>query len=142
MILLDTNVLVAVAIADHLHYHESAALLDRMDRPAIAAHSLLEFVSTVTRTSRYGWDGVVVAQQLMHFRDTMDVLQMTESQTTAAAIAFAKRGFRGSLIYDFLIGQHAVTAGLPTIATWNVKHFAPLFPALCIATPAELLETL
>lgn len=140
--LLDTNVLVAAAIPTHAHHADSHALIEAAPSPSIAGHSLIEFVSTVTRLGRYEWSGEAAAQQVHKFASFMRVVALVPQDITSLASHFARAGGRGPLIYDYFIGRHAEVHELGTIVTWNAKDFRPLFPRLGIFTPSQYLETL
>jgi predicted nucleic acid-binding protein len=138
LILLDTNVLVAAAVPSHVHHELSNAVVIGTDRPSVAAHSLAEFVSTVTRAGLFEWTAVAAARQVRLFGGAMNIRALDADQMLGAIERFAGDNRRGPLIYDFLIGQHAVVHNIPTIVTWNVRHMVPLFPQLRVITPSDV----
>lgn len=66
---------------------------------------------------------------------------LTADETMSAIGEFAKLGGRGARLYDYLIGHIGILERVDALVTWNVGHFAPLFPSLRIATPEQLLES-
>lgn len=140
--LLDTNVLIAAAEPKHPDHAASLRALAAVPKPVTAVHCLTEFVSTVTRASGYCWPPAATLRQLELFEAALQLVMLNDRQTLDALRPFVSAGRRGPLIYDWLIGQHAIAFGIPTIMTWNARHFVPLFPTLKIVTPAQYLETL
>lgn len=143
--LIDSNVLVAAAGSRHQHFEASAALIGQAaaDSYATARHCLAEFYNVTT--GRYIPEADPLPpegawESLEAFTDVLEVLELNGSQHLEAIRRFAALGGRGARVYDFLIGQVAVVNAIPLVVTWNVKHFAPLFPQLRVATPAVLLK--
>lgn len=139
MILLDTNVLVAATLGGHPHHRESIELVGRLDSRSalIAAHSLAEAFSGLTRPKPYGWSGEEATAMIDSLAKRFTIVTLDAAQTLAALRRFAPIG-RGPLFYDFLIGSTGEAFGADTVATWNIRDFVPLFPHLRVATPAEL----
>lgn len=144
MILIDSNVIIAATDLGHLHHQPSQALLRRRPAPIlIATHALTEAYNHLSRLRKDGpsIDTGVAAVSLQSLAATAKCRALTHHESLAAVQRFAALGGRGARLYDYLIGAVAVLEGADTIATWNVRHFAPLFPALRIATPEQLLES-
>lgn len=146
--LIDSNVLVAASTSGHQHHEGSSKLLLEGGKPgeyATAGHCLAEFYSTVTRPVGRGGSAMAPGRAydaLMAYRMNIEVLVLSLDEQLNAIRRFATRGGTGPLIYDLLIGEVATVFGISTIVTWNVRHFAPLFPALRVCTPADFdLET-
>jgi predicted nucleic acid-binding protein len=143
--LLDSNVLIAVADDEHTHYGPSVALFESSTpkRFAVSAHSLAETYSTLTRRragAGFGWppaDARIVVESIA--ADTV-LLGLTPGQTLETVYAYAQSGGVGPRLYDRLIGEAAVRAGLRRIVTWNAKHMRGLFPSLDVLTPEEFLS--
>ena len=143
-ILVDSNVVVAAYYRDHIHHAFSDRLLSEKSPDClIASHSLSEAYNHLTR----GPSGMPplaplqAAKLITAFASTIKCRAITAAEVLAMIESFATLGGRGARLYDYLIGAVAVLEGADTIATWNVRHFAPLFPALRIATPEQLLES-
>lgn len=144
MILLDSNVLVAALVESHPHHEASNILVDAATAVTtmVAAHSLAEVYSTLTRSNRpYRVAGAVASSVIETLAESLTVAALSVPQTRYAIRRFAALGI-GPRIYDFLIGTTAETFGADTIVTWNTRDFDGLFPALRIVTPAALLPTL
>jgi predicted nucleic acid-binding protein len=140
VILLDTNVLVAAVVPQHDHHEPSAAILLRTREMAVAAHSLAEFVNTMTRNRHYAWSGDAVDFQIAQFEKRIEVLALRSGQYASALREFALAGHRGPIVYDYLIGSHAMLNGIDRIISWNIRHMQPLFPTLTVLTPEQHLE--
>jgi len=141
--LLDSNVLIAAADDEHTHFGPSAALFESPPkRFAVSAHSLAETYSTLTRRrpgAGFGWrpaDAQIVIESLAA---EIVLVGLTPGQTLETVYAYAHSGGIGPRLYDRLIGEAAVRAGLKRIVTWNVSHMRGLFPTLDVLTPADLL---
>ncbi len=72
----------------------------------------------------------------------MRVLTLSPQTLVDVTSVFALQGFKGPLIYDWFIGQHAVKHEIGTLVTWNIKHMHRLFPEIAVQTPSQFLETL
>lgn len=143
--LLDSNVLVAALAETHQHHAESMALLVNAgsNRFCVAAHSYAEAFTTLTRQGgaapfRRGPEEVVRA--LHSVAAATRLIGLTPAQTLEAVGSFAAAGGIGARIYDWLIGQAAVMAGVGAIITWNTGHMRSLFPRFIVLTPAEYAE--
>lgn len=143
--LIDSNVFVAASDIDHQHHPQSFELLDSAQTRdfATSIHCLSEFYNGATRPASRGGSARPpkdVADAVARYAGEVEVLQLSQTQHIAALMFFARRSGIGPLVYDFLIGQVAVVHSIPLIVTWNVRHFAPLFPTLRVATPEMLLQ--
>lgn len=143
--LIDSNVLIAAVTAKHIHQSFSRELLASIasGQSVTATHCLSEFISNATKPLLRGGAGLTPEQagaSLAAYARRLRPLALTIDQHVAALEEFAERGGAGPRVYDFLIGQVAVVHAIPLIVTWNVKHFAPLFPTLRVATPETLLQ--
>lgn len=138
--LLDSNVLIAALTEDHVHFGPSARLLASSGpgRFAVAAHSYAETFSNLTRRSGptpigrsagAAWTALEAITRL-----TVPV-GLTPAQTLDAIRAYAASGGIGPRLYDHLIGQAAVHAGIGRIVTWNMAHMRGLFPELEVVEP-------
>lgn len=141
MILIDSNVLIAALFEGHPHHVVSLAYINSIEahQILIAAHSIAETYSTLTRPSRpyrlTGNEAVVAVDRLA---SGSHIVALPATQTVDAIRRFSTLG-TGPRLYDFLIGATGEAFGADTIVTWNVRDFDGLFPALRIVTPADLL---
>ena len=142
--LLDSNVVIAAIVEDHVHHPASARLLTGFDPASfgIAAHSYAEAYVTLTRQGPSGSMGFPPSQALAALsalRAVTTLVGATPSQTVEAVGRFAARGGIGPRLYDTLIGEAAVANGIGCIITWNIRHLAALFPGLPVMTPSSFL---
>lgn len=141
--LIDSNIIVAALVEDHEHHGPSAAILiDTTWRWSVAGHSYAEAYVTLTRAGgrlRYQWSPERVRAALDRIGEITDLVGLSPAQTRDAIRGFAQLGGTGASVYDWLIGRAAKQAGCKGIVTWNVRHFAPLFPDLRVQTPSDLL---
>lgn len=143
--LIDSNVLIAGLSLEHKHHGPSATFFERMETSeyTTALHCLSEFFSGATRPKSQGgiaWPSKLAALAVERLIRECEILDLSMAQHIAALESFAEAGGVGPNVYDFLIGRVAIVHAIPLIVTWNVKHLAPLFPTLRVATPAELLQ--
>lgn len=144
--LLDSNVVIAAVVAAHQHHAPSAALLnDFAPRTfAVAAHSYSEAYSGLTRRSRgalFEFDPGDALAALESVAAQCVLVGLTHGQTFEAIRDFASGGGIGPRLYDKLIGDAAVAGGLKCVVTWNVSHFASLFPQLEVVDPVQFADT-
>lgn len=142
--LLDSNVLVATLVENHLHHAPSLAVLERTDifGFCVAAHSYAEAFTTLTRRSGpapLGRRPDEAWAALEAFAADTRLVGLTPAQTFAAIRAYAAQGGLGPRVYDHLIGAAARAADAPAIITWNVRHLRSLFPELAVETPNDFL---
>ena len=141
--LIDTNVVVAALVLSHPHHNHSRDLLARLpiNGLAVSAHTYAEAYAVLTRpapapfhlTASRAWT------MLESLASVTQLIGLTHAQTFFAIRQFAGAGLLGSMIYDRLIGEAAVLAGLNAIVTWNVRHMAALFPDLNVTDPQGFL---
>lgn len=142
--LLDTDVVVARVAEEHPHHGASVALIttDSPVRFAIAAHSMAEAYSTLTRRNApapYHWPSAQAWSVLDSIASETTLVGLSPPQTFEAIRRYATGGHIGPRLYDWLIGQAAVHGGMNTIVTWNVGHMRSLFPDLDVVDPIEAL---
>lgn len=142
--LLDSNVIVAAIVEDHVHHRDSAALMTSppKDGFAVAAHSFAEAYNTLTRrggASPLAFDSSAAWFALEAIAGSARLVSLTPAQTLDAIRQFAAVGGVGPRLYDKLLGEAALRNGVGRIATWNVAHFRSLFPQLQVLTPVEAL---
>lgn len=140
--LVDTNLLVALAVESHRFNPDASRLFASSAEFMIAAHSLAELYNTLTRPAMYAWPPMQAARFVEQLATRVSVRSLSTDQYLDAVQRFALSAGIGPRIYDFLIGEVAVLHQLNVIVSMNVRDFAPLFPTLAIRTPAQYLETL
>lgn len=140
--LLDSNVIIAVVAEAHEHHAPSLALFTdhRAVLFAIAAHSYAEAYSTLTRRGdhapfRFHADEAWAA--LESLRTVSALVGLTAAQTFDTVRDYARGEGVGARLYDRLIGEAAVAAGIAAVITWNTGHMRSLFPRLEVLTPLE-----
>lgn len=139
MILIDSNVIVAVLVDEHVHNRWSVDFITAVpaEDVIIAAHSIAESFVTLTRQrTGLAMPPIEVGDVLDDIATRFAVVALTAAQTLDAVRRFSAIG-TGARLYDYLIGATGVRYGADTIVTWNTRHFAGLFPAVRIVTPAE-----
>ncbi|WP_375402118.1 type II toxin-antitoxin system VapC family toxin [uncultured Sphingomonas sp.] len=142
--LLDSNVLVAAVAEKHEHHAPSLAVLD-VTRPggfAVAAHSYAEAFTALTRFGPRGQFRLAPEEAweaLARVKAVTRLVGLTPEQTLDAVRLYAAAGGIGARLYDHLIGQAAVIAGVRVIVTWNTGHLRSLFPRMTVETPQEHL---
>lgn len=142
--LLDSNVIIAIAAEAHEHHAASLALLTG-DNPvvcALAAHSIAEAYSALTRQDHrapFRFTAEEAWASLESLRAVTMLVGLTPSQAFDVVRTYAATGGIGPRLYDALIGQAAITHGIPVLITWNTRHMEGLFPDLDVATPASFL---
>lgn len=144
--LIDSNVLIAATVKDHIHHADSFGALNQMGELSFvtAAHCLSECYSNLTRSLETGGAALSpreAVEALDRIDLAFDVLSLTVIDQCNAYRSFSDLGGTGPRVYDYLIGYIALVHQIPMIVTWNTRHFVPLFPSLRILTPAQYLET-
>jgi len=137
LILFDSNILVAALFEGHPHYSASVGLVAAatIDSTMIAAHSLAETYSTMTRHNRpYRLSGPDAAAAIDIVAAGSRIVSLSPGQTVDAVRKFSAIGI-GPRLYDYLIAATAEAFGASTIVTWNTRDFDGLFPALRVVTP-------
>lgn len=140
--LIDSNVLIAGVLEDHPGHAAALQFLTGNGGYSTATHALSELYNTLTKPRFYEWSPERAAGAVIEFERQLTVVGLDTTQHVRAIAAFAASGGIGANVYGYLIGAAARQAGLKCIVTFNLKHFAPLFPDLTILTPAQYLETL
>jgi predicted nucleic acid-binding protein len=143
--LLDSNVLIAMLVEAHEHHGPSLNLLvsDSAMQFAVAAHSYAETYSTLTRRGERAPFQLAPEEAwaaLESVRAVTALVGLTAPQTFEAVRSYAQSGGIGARLYDRLIGEAAVTHGIPAIVTWNVGHMRSLFPNLSVSSPSDFAE--
>lgn len=138
--LLDSNVIVAAVADVHDDHVPSVALFERfpVNSFAVAAHSFAESYVTLTKRgprAPFAWDAGDAWAALETVASTTQLVGLSPAAGFDSVRLYASQGNIGARVYDWLLGQSAVTARIPTILTWNIGHMTDLFPALRVQTP-------
>jgi predicted nucleic acid-binding protein len=126
---LDTSVLVAAVLVQHMHYEPSLAVYRKTQKAqaCCAAHSLAEVYATLTRLpgeQRMGCEQVLLV--LADMRTRLTTIALDEEDYVSAIASAAAEGVLGGTVYDALLARCALKANVATIYTWNVSHFQRL----------------
>jgi len=143
-LLVDSNVIVAAFVQEHVHHQASARLLNEIDAAfVVAAHSLAEAYYHLSRPERVfvELEPTAVAALLESLIAATEQRALAAEEMMTAITHFAASGGRGARLYDYLIGYSAVLERVDALVTWNVRHFVALFPTMRIATPRQILES-
>lgn len=130
----------ASVCAWHEHHHKTRAELQRRtdagEKLVLAAHSLVETYAVLTRLPGSGRLHVDDAIALIeaNWRDT-PVVHLTSTETWGALRQARHRSLSGGQMYDVLVAVSALKAGVSTIVTWNVRHFAAFADEIGVVAP-------
>lgn len=140
----DTTCIVASIDTGHSHHAAAQAEIDRrIDRGetmVVAAHSLAEGYSVLTRLPEpYRLPPRVVADALQHdFVAGSAVVALDSSAYLSVLGSAPAASVLGGRIYDALIAACARLAGADTLLTFNARHFASFAgPDLRVVVPME-----
>ena len=128
----DTNVLVAATMPNHLHHHASHARLAKLLNGSLtcATHTLAEAYTTLTRPNRYGIPSTDAARIIEQTSKTFNIVSLTTLEYVRTIETAALSGLTGPILYDVLLMACARKIRAKTIYTWNVKHFQRVAPDL------------
>ena len=132
----DTSLIVAASLDQHEHHSQAFQVLKNViserDVGVVAAHSLAEAYSVLTRTPLKPKLSSVQAGKLIqenivvHF----EIVSLSAEEYALEIQSCAARGIVGGQIYDALLLACAAKAkpGLDRIYTFNVRHFKNVAP--------------
>jgi predicted nucleic acid-binding protein len=139
----DTSVLLAALLTAHDSHDRAFPALERVhsgkDEGIIAAHTLAELYSTLTRMPapfRHSPDEALLSMEenvLKYFR----IVALSGADYVAVIKEVATRGIQGGTTFDALLVKTAAKAEPNKILTLNVKHFQ----AVASGKIKELLST-
>ncbi len=141
--LCDTSALVATVCSWHEHHARTRVEIERRERTGeelvLAAHSLAETYAVLTRLPAPNRlrSGDALALLEANWRETR-VVHLTAAETWRALRRAQGRDVVGGQTYDMLIAACALKAGVSTIVTWNVRHFAAVVPEISVETPSPV----
>ena len=127
-VLLDTNCLVAYAIAAHEFHAATFNEVERRrhvaDEFLVASHSLTEAYSVLTRMPPpYRLTPADALAAIDATWGKTETVALTAAELWRALKISAKAEIRGGRIYDAVIGACAHKAKAKEILTWNIRHF-------------------
>lgn len=124
----------------HPHHEASfeCAFMTMPHTSVVAVHTLAEVYSNLTGMP--GKQRATPEQALTYLsqiRERFDVVTLNALDYVETISGCVNRGMTGSGVYDALVGQCAVKAGVSILYTWNTKHFLRLGPdvAKLVRTP-------
>ncbi|HYE28046.1 MAG TPA: PIN domain-containing protein [Allosphingosinicella sp.] len=140
--LLDSNILIATLAEAHEHHPPSVALFSEAEAQpfAVAAHSYAEAFAILTHPAPgapFRWTATEAWAGLESIAAVTRLVGLSHAQTFDAVRRYAAAGGVGPRLYDLLIGEAAVQAGIGCIVTWNVRHMAGLFAELEVVDPIQ-----
>jgi len=132
LIFFDSNILIAATLSGHPHHEASSARLAPLQRGggALAAHSLAEIYTTLTRASTYRIPAADAMRILQHAAKIYRVVTLTAAETLHTIEDVAAQGLTGPIVYDALLLACARKIDARIIYTSNTKHFRRLAPDL------------
>ncbi len=139
--LFDTNVAVAALVEVHPHHKRAFPWLKKIFDSSISgifcAHSLAELYSSLTslpvfpKISPTQEERLITQNILPHF----EIVELSKEDYLTVLRTEAENSIQGGAVYDALIGQAALKAGVDKLLTFNDKHFRRAYPAI-----ADLIE--
>ena len=136
--LVDTSVLVAAFLADHVHHSPSLEIFLRCKKQEsfCAAHTLAELFASLTRLpGKHRVSGENAMLLLAQVRERLTPIALSEKEYYAAIEHASAMGVTGGAIYDALIASCALKAKAEILYTWNVRHFEQLGIVRRVQTP-------
>lgn len=134
-VFLDTNVLVAALIKQHVDHERSFAVLDRVlagkDDGFVSAHSLAEMYAVMTKLPvpyRHTPEQALLSIEenvLKYFK----TVSFSGADYAALLREAAGTGIQGGTIYDAILLKSATKTGVHRIYTLNLKHFQAISPS-------------
>ena len=136
--LLDTSVLIAAVIKQHVAHERAFAVLERVhgqkDEGIISVHSLAEMYAVLTKLPppyRH-----TPEQALLSIEENVVKHCKTIGLAAGEYVALLREAvvarIQGGTVYDALLLKAAVKANAEVIYTLNLKHFQAIAPATAI----------
>jgi predicted nucleic acid-binding protein len=133
-VLLDTSILVAAVLDQHVFHTAAIAVLDRVQRGKdagiISAHSLAEMYAILTKLPppfRHSPE-----QALLSIEENVvkyfEIMGLTGNDYTVLVREAALAGIRGGTIYDAVLLKSAAKSDVDRIYTLNQRHFQAVAP--------------
>lgn len=127
--LFDTSALVAALVGNHPQFTWADAQVQAaQERGALAvcAHTLAEAYAVMTAPPKLRYPPARVVEVLSDLTGHWTVLPLGEADYLDAMTRCRDLGLQGGAVYDTLIAQAAVRAGVTGLVTLNAKHFVRL----------------
>ena len=122
-ILLDTSVLIAAVLHDHVHHQSAREWLDHAHSGRyqlfVSGHSLAEMYSTLTRMPRTPAISANDAVQLIHhdILTTASIISLTGTDYVDLLHDISIQGLTGGIVYDAIILKVAKLADAKHVVT-------------------------
>jgi predicted nucleic acid-binding protein len=138
--LCDTSCLIAALCLWHEHHdrtkQEIEARATSREKLVLAAHSLAETYAVLTMLPPpYRLKGADARSLLEANWAEKETTHLTGPEVWRALRVAEERGVGGGRTYDALLAFAALKAGVQTLLTWNVSHFAAFRDELDVVTP-------
>jgi predicted nucleic acid-binding protein len=133
---IDTNLVVARTMAEHVHHTSATVLFGKIQQqrwiPVISSHGLAEIYTALTGTPFQHRPTPIVVWQMLNenLLKLFEVQALGRKDYMQVIQDCAARGLTGARIYDALHIHSARKAGCRRIYTFNAKHFRALAPDL------------
>ena len=132
-VLMDTSVLLAAVLPDHVHHSHSRPWLERAKAGALEAlvsgHSLAELYSVLTRLPRTPRISPADALQLIQQNlSSFAVVTLSANDYRNLIEELAKIGVAGGAVYDAVIAKAAELSNVDCLLTLNTSHFLRVWP--------------
>jgi predicted nucleic acid-binding protein len=130
-ILFDTNVLTAAFIPQHPNYYSCRPWFERAKagefESYVSLHSLAELYSVLTKLPLIEKITPIAAQGIIFSSlEGFAKVQLDMTDYAAAINRVTRAGLVSGSVFDALIAQAALNAGVDRILTFNVRDFARL----------------
>lgn len=102
----------------------------------VAAHSLIEMYSVLTRVPRWRMSPED-AWTLIHANlEGVRAISLSGGDVWEALDQATRLGIRGGRIHDALIARCAIHGGATTLLTWNLRHFSLFASEIQVLQPS------
>lgn len=124
--LLDTSAVVANLYPQHPQHAWAVAQRQQAKTVALSAHSLAEIYKVITGHPRIKFAPTDAQKIMQTLAAQVQLVPLTAADYHAALTRCAEHNLPGSVIFDALIAQAALSAGAGAIVTLNPKDFRRL----------------
>lgn len=130
---LDSSVLIPLGVGRHPNHAAVVAWYQQQAGMLTSAHALAETFNVWT--GRYGVPPDEAARTLRQWSGVLTVVALSTADYLDALDEAARLGVSGATVYDGLHARAATLGKARTIATYNVRHYARLWPTAALVTP-------